>query len=96
MFSSKRFNPKPYSSRIIVNNPVLPTKTPKIKIQRTKLSFNYFNAILNLINDENNWLSHTMKLALVTDQHVSDIAKMKWEDIHDESYGLFSKRQGQK
>ncbi|PAV09217.1 hypothetical protein CBG25_03175 [Arsenophonus sp. ENCA] len=64
-------------------NPVSQTKTPKIKIQRARLSLNDFNIILKLINDDNHWLNHAMKLALVTGQRVSDISKMKWEDIHD-------------
>ncbi|MFS1538315.1 MAG: tyrosine-type recombinase/integrase [Candidatus Phlomobacter fragariae] len=85
-----------YHQDIIVNNTVLPAKTPKIKIQKARLSFNYFNAILNLINDENNWLSHTMKLALVTGQRVSDIAKMKCEDIHDEKLWIIQQKIGTK
>ncbi|HGJ5863862.1 MAG TPA: tyrosine-type recombinase/integrase, partial [Arsenophonus nasoniae] len=69
---------------IIKINPVSQTKIPKIKIQRARLSLKDFNIILNLINDDNHWLTHAMKLALVTGQRISDISKMKWEDIHDE------------
>ncbi|WP_074168097.1 tyrosine-type recombinase/integrase [Candidatus Arsenophonus triatominarum] len=68
---------------IIKINPVSQTKNPKIKIQRARLSLNDFNIILKLINDHSHWLNHAMKLALVTGQRVSDISKLKWEDIHD-------------
>ncbi|HGJ5898975.1 tyrosine-type recombinase/integrase, partial [Arsenophonus apicola] len=71
------------ASGLIQSNPAELTKTPKIKIQRARLSLNDFNTILSLINDDHHWLSQAMKLALVTGQRVSDIAKLKWKDIYD-------------
>ncbi|MFS1564230.1 MAG: tyrosine-type recombinase/integrase [Candidatus Arsenophonus phytopathogenicus] len=68
---------------IINSNPALPIKSPKVKIQRTRLSLEDFNLILKSIGDKSHWLTIAMKLALVTGQRVSDIAKLKWEDIHD-------------
>lgn len=77
---------------IIKINPVSQTKTPKIKIQRARLSLNDFSIILKLINDDNNWLTHAMKLALVTGQRVSDISKMKWKDIHNDKLWVIQQK----
>ncbi|WP_339053507.1 tyrosine-type recombinase/integrase [Arsenophonus endosymbiont of Crataerina pallida] len=71
------------ASGLVQLNPAELTKTPKIKVQRARLSLDDFNTILSLINDDHHWLSQAMKLALVTGQRVSDIAKMKWKDIYD-------------
>ncbi|MFS1538878.1 MAG: tyrosine-type recombinase/integrase [Candidatus Phlomobacter fragariae] len=71
------------ASGLVQLNPAELIKTPKAKIQRVRLSLNDFNTIFNLINDDNHWLTHAMKLALVTGQRVSNISKMKWEDIDD-------------
>ncbi|HGJ5877082.1 MAG TPA: tyrosine-type recombinase/integrase [Arsenophonus sp.] len=60
------------------------------------MSLNDFNTILNLINDDNHWLTHAMKLALVTVQRVSDIAKLKWEDIHDDKLWIVQQKTGTK
>ncbi|HGJ5878721.1 MAG TPA: tyrosine-type recombinase/integrase, partial [Arsenophonus nasoniae] len=81
---------------ILENNPVSQTKPLKIKIQRSRLSLNDFNTILNLINDDNHWLSQAMKLALVTGQRVSDIAKIKWTDIHDGKLWIVQQKTGVK
>uniref|UniRef100_A0A3B0MHJ3 Core-binding (CB) domain-containing protein n=1 Tax=Arsenophonus endosymbiont of Trialeurodes vaporariorum TaxID=235567 RepID=A0A3B0MHJ3_9GAMM len=67
---------------LMQTNPAELTETPKIKIMRSRLSLNDFNTILKSI-DGSHWLSYAMKLALITSQRVSDISKMKWEDIHD-------------
>ncbi|MFS1564419.1 MAG: tyrosine-type recombinase/integrase [Candidatus Arsenophonus phytopathogenicus] len=77
-------------------NPAELTKTPKIKIQRARLSLKDFNAILNFINDDNHWLTHAMKFALVTGQRVSDISKMKWQDIHDDKLWITQQKTGAK
>ncbi|MDR5611417.1 MULTISPECIES: tyrosine-type recombinase/integrase [unclassified Arsenophonus] len=77
-------------------NPVISTKTPKIKIQRARLSFNDFNAILSLINNDNHWLTRTMKLALVTGQRVSDVSKIKYKDIHDNKLWIIQQKTGAK
>ncbi|MFS1538934.1 MAG: phage integrase Arm DNA-binding domain-containing protein [Candidatus Phlomobacter fragariae] len=77
-------------------NPVISTKTPKIKIQRSRLSFDEFIAILNLINNNNHWLTRAMQLALVTGQRISDISKMKWKDIHDGRLWIVQQKTGAK
>ncbi|MFS1539278.1 MAG: tyrosine-type recombinase/integrase [Candidatus Phlomobacter fragariae] len=71
------------ASGLMQLNPADLTKNPKTKIQRSRLSLNDFVAILNLIDDDNYWLTKAMNLALVTGQRISDIAKLKWENIHD-------------
>ncbi|HGJ5869470.1 site-specific integrase [Arsenophonus nasoniae] len=71
------------ASGLVQLNPAELTKTPKAKIQRVRLSLNDFKTILNLNNDGDHWLTHAMKLALVTGQRISDISKMRYEDIHD-------------
>ncbi|MFS1539572.1 MAG: tyrosine-type recombinase/integrase [Candidatus Phlomobacter fragariae] len=68
----------------------------KFKIQRVKLSLNDFNTILNLINDDHHSLTQAMKLALVTGQRVSNIAKIKWEDIHDNKLWIVQQKTGTK
>ncbi|MFS1583972.1 MAG: tyrosine-type recombinase/integrase, partial [Candidatus Arsenophonus phytopathogenicus] len=71
------------ASGLVELNPAELTKNPKAKIQRVRLSLDDFNTILDLINDNVQWLSQAMKIALVTGQRVSDISKIKWKDIHD-------------
>ncbi|MFS1583880.1 MAG: phage integrase Arm DNA-binding domain-containing protein [Candidatus Arsenophonus phytopathogenicus] len=68
---------------LVQTNPAELTKTPRIKIMRSRLSIEDFNAILKSINYDDYWLSHAMKIALITGQRISDISKMKWEDIHN-------------
>ncbi|MFS1583883.1 MAG: tyrosine-type recombinase/integrase, partial [Candidatus Arsenophonus phytopathogenicus] len=70
------------ASGLMQTNPAELTKTPKIKIMRSRLSLHDFNTILKSI-DDSHWLSHAMKLALITSQRISDISKMKWEDIYE-------------
>lgn len=81
---------------ILKINPVTPTKIPKIKIQRARLSFNDFTTILNLINDKNHWLTKSMKIALVTGQRISDISKLKWENIYDNKLWVTQQKTGSK
>lgn len=84
------------ASDLVKINPADLTKTPKTKIQRVRLSLNDFNTILNLINDDDHWLTHAMKLALITGQRVSDISKMKWKDIHDGKLWIIQQKTGAK
>lgn len=81
---------------LIQINPVTSTKTPKIKIQRARLSLEDFNTILGLINNGHHWLTHAMKLALVTGQRVSDVSKIKYKDIHDGKLWIIQQKQDQK
>ncbi|MFS1537742.1 MAG: phage integrase Arm DNA-binding domain-containing protein [Candidatus Phlomobacter fragariae] len=81
---------------VIKINPVSQTKILKIKIQRSRLSIDDFNIILNLINEDKKWLADAMKLALVTDQRISDIVRMKWEDIHDGKLWIIQQKTGAK
>ncbi|WP_334467968.1 site-specific integrase [Arsenophonus sp. PmNCSU2021_1] len=85
-----------YCLGIINNNPVLPTKSPKVKVQRTRLSLDDFNLILESIDDEAHWLTIALKLALVTGQRVSDISKMKYEDLHDDKLWIIQQKTGTK
>lgn len=84
------------ASGLVELNPAELTKNPKAKIQRARLSLNDFNTILNLINDDAQWLSQAMKIALVTGQRVSDIAKIKWKDIHDGKLWIAQQKTGAK
>ncbi|QBY43191.1 tyrosine-type recombinase/integrase [Arsenophonus nasoniae] len=81
---------------LIQINPVTSTKTPKIKIQRARLSLEDFNTILGLINNGHHWLTHAMKLALVTGQRVSDVSKIKYKDIHDGKLWIIQQKTGSK
>ncbi|MFV9997609.1 MAG: tyrosine-type recombinase/integrase [Arsenophonus endosymbiont of Dermacentor nuttalli] len=58
---------------------------------RSRLSLHDFNTILDMINDENHWLANAMKIALITGQRISDISKMKWEDIYDDKLLILKK-----
>ncbi|HGJ5899562.1 tyrosine-type recombinase/integrase, partial [Arsenophonus apicola] len=84
------------ASGLIQSNPAELTKTPKIKIQRSRLSLNEFNTILSFIDDKNSWLSQAMQLALVTGQRISDISKMKWTDVYDNKLWVVQQKTGTK
>ena len=59
---------------------------------RSRLSLHDFNTILDMINDENHWLANAMKIALITGQRISDISKMKLEDIYDYKLLIFQQK----
>ncbi|HGJ5862907.1 MAG TPA: tyrosine-type recombinase/integrase, partial [Arsenophonus nasoniae] len=84
------------ASGLVELNPAELTKNPKAKIQRVRLSLNDFNTILDSINDDVQWLSKAMKIALVTGQRVSDISKIKWKDIHDGKLWIVQQKTGTK
>ncbi|WP_256852713.1 site-specific integrase [Pantoea sp. Fr+CA_20] len=81
---------------IVETNPVEATRNARIKIKRSRLSEDEFNAILAATNGCQPWISLSMKLALVTAQRVSDIVKMRWEQIHNERIRVEQKKTGMK
>lgn len=84
------------ASGLVELNPAELTKNPKAKIKRVRLSLDDFNTILDSINDDVQWLSKAMKIALVTGQRVSDISKIKWKDIHDGKLWIVQQKTGTK
>lgn len=81
---------------IVVNNPVAATRNSRIAVKRSRLSAEEFNAILALTIGGQPWVSLSMKLALVTAQRVSDVVKMRWDDIRDDRLRVEQKKTGMK
>ncbi|WP_255653921.1 tyrosine-type recombinase/integrase [Arsenophonus apicola] len=48
------------------------------------------------MNNDHHWLTHAMKLALVTGQRVSDVSKIKYKDIHDGKLWIIQQKTGAK
>lgn len=81
---------------IVLNNPVDATRNSRIAVKRSRLSAEEFNAILDATEGCQPWVSLSMKLALVTAQRVSDVVKMRWDDIRDDRIRVEQKKTGMK
>jgi len=68
---------------LVTINPVEATRNARVVIKRSRLSDDEFDAILLRAGNNRPWAALSMKLALVTAQRVSDIVKMRWDDIQD-------------
>lgn len=66
---------------ILTTNLVSVTRSPKITVQRPRLSLEDFKYTLNNIRKKYRLL---FLLSLLTAQRISDIANMKWEDIRND------------
>ncbi|ASX25972.1 integrase [Candidatus Hamiltonella defensa (Bemisia tabaci)] len=78
------------------NNPVVPTKNPRVQIQRARLSLKEFYAIRECADPRRPSVRLGMDLAVLTGQRVGDIQRMQWQDIHDGKWWLQQEKTGMK
>lgn len=81
---------------LLTMNPVEATRNTRVKVKRSRLSVEQFIAIMEASDDMPLWVKLSMGLAIVTAQRVSDIAKIKWSDIHDDRLWIEQKKTGRK
>jgi len=68
----------------IESNPASPTRSPRVKIQRSRLTLAHFTAIMEVAKQEYPpYVSNAMLLALMTGQRLGDIANMRFKDISE-------------
>ncbi|MET0049234.1 MAG: phage integrase Arm DNA-binding domain-containing protein [Sedimenticola sp.] len=66
------------------SNPASPTRSPRVTIQRERLTLPEFQKILEIAEAEYlPYVANAMLLAMVTGQRVGDIANMRFRDISD-------------
>ncbi|HAK8204803.1 TPA: tyrosine-type recombinase/integrase [Salmonella enterica] len=81
---------------LLMMNPVEATRNTRVKVKRSRLSVDQFMVIMKSSVDMPVWVKLSMGLAVVTAQRVSDIAKIKWSDIHDDRLWIEQKKTGRK
>lgn len=64
-------------------NPAESAKKPQVRISRQRLTFDEWMMIYNAAEKDGYFLQRGMQLALMTEQHLSDICKMQFSDIRD-------------
>ncbi len=79
------------SAGITTSNPVLITKTPKTKVQRSRLTLDQF---LSAINHTNSTYKYIFLLAVLTGQRISDIVNLKWSDIRKDKIFIEQSKTG--
>lgn len=77
-------------------NPVEATRNPKAEVKRSRLSISDYMKILEASKSLQPWMSLSMELALLTGQRISDICKMKWDDIKDGMLWVEQQKSGNK
>lgn len=65
-------------------------------VKRSRLSADEFDAILHKASADLPWVTLSIKLALVSAQRVSDIVKMRWDDIQDGRLRVEQQKTGMK
>lgn len=78
----------------VENNPVSPTRAPKIEVLRERLEYEMFVAVRTGAERMPAWFSLAMDLALVTGQRREDIALMRFTDIKDERLYIEQQKTG--
>ncbi|CSQ38956.1 phage integrase [Shigella sonnei] len=68
----------------ISQNPVTPTRAPKIVVTRERLKLKIYNCIREAADQLPAWFPLAMDLALVTGQRREDITNMRFSDIYDD------------
>jgi len=81
---------------LVTINPVEATRNARVVVKRSRLSADEFDAILLKAGDSQPWVILSIKLALVTAQRVSDIVKMRWDDIQGGRLRVEQKKTGMK
>nr|WP_314424871.1 tyrosine-type recombinase/integrase [uncultured Erwinia sp.] len=81
---------------LVTINPVDATRNARVVVKRSRLSADDFDTILLKAGDGQPWIALSVKLALVTAQRVSDIVKMRWDDIQDGRLRVEQQKTGMK
>ncbi|MBG6040438.1 tyrosine-type recombinase/integrase [Proteus mirabilis] len=77
-------------------NPALATKQPKRKVTRQRLSFDKWKKIFEIADKQHRYMGNAMLLAIVTGQRVSDISRMRFQDIWDDHLHIIQSKTGAK
>lgn len=64
-------------------NPASPTKIPRVKVQRSRMTLEHWKTIYEAAESFSPWLRNAMLLALVTGQRRGDLVKLRFRDLHD-------------
>lgn len=67
----------------IDNNPVTVTRNPRAKVRRSRLSIDDYRVIVSKAPEMPEWISLSIRIALLTGQRVSDISEMRWDSVAD-------------
>lgn len=78
---------------LVSNNPVSITKSPKVKIQRSRLTLEQFNIA---VKNADKQYANIFLLSLLTAQRIGDIVNMKWSDIKDNRLFIKQSKTGAK
>lgn len=78
----------------VENNPVSPTRAPKIEVLRERLEYEMFVAVRAGAEHMPAWFGLAMDLALVTGQRREDVARMRFTDIKDERLYIVQQKTG--
>lgn len=66
---------------IMKENPVEPTKAPRVKVKRERLNYHEFRKIHAASSTQPTWAGLAMEIALVTGQRREDVVLMRFTDI---------------
>lgn len=77
-------------------NPVEASKPPKVEVKRSRLSLSDFWVIHSIAKSHSPWFCLSMEIALTTGQRISDISKMRWDDIENGRIKIIQKKTGAK
>ncbi|WP_422389597.1 tyrosine-type recombinase/integrase [Candidatus Regiella endosymbiont of Tuberolachnus salignus] len=80
----------------LATNPATATKSPRVQVQRERLSLEDFLVIRGVANKQQPWVALSMDLALLTGQRVGDIQQMRWHDIYDGKWWVKQQKTGMK
>lgn len=68
---------------LISANPVDPTRAPRARVQRNRLTLDQFRAIYAAAAELDPWVQRMMELAIVTGQRRHDLGAMRFSDLQD-------------
>lgn len=77
-------------------NPVEASRPPRVEVKRSRLSLSDFWTIHSIAKRLPSWFCLSMEIALTTGQRLSDISKMRWDDIENERIKIIQKKTGAK
>lgn len=78
----------------IMHNPVPPTRTPGIDVQRDRLDLEVFYAMRSAAEQMPVWFPLAMELALVTAQRREDVVSMRFSNIYDDRLHVIQQKTG--
>ncbi|MFS3191864.1 phage integrase Arm DNA-binding domain-containing protein, partial [Klebsiella pneumoniae] len=77
-------------------NPALATKRPRTRIRRQRLTLDEWHKIYDIADKQHRYMGNAMLLAIVTGQRVSDISRMRFQDIWDDHLHIIQSKTGSK